>query len=203
MAINSPYLVGIAGPSGAGKSTVAQNIVKCCPQVTHFKLDNFFKSLIEFPRYKEWPNREVPENLLWQEFFTALKALKNNQSVIVPTYSMAADAPIGTHEVKPTPIILVEGYLLFLYEHISDLFDFRLFLDVPVNTQLERRLMRQPNMDIDYFQEVTVSVFKQYGEPTKNIVHKVIDGRKDEEALCSEIVELMKRRVPELLSDIN
>lgn len=196
--MTSPYLIGIAGPSGVGKSTVAQNIIKRCPQISHFKLDDYFKPIADFPRFKAWPNREVPENLKWEEFFSALQMLKRNQTVTVPTYSMADDAPIGTHEVSPTPIILVEGYLLFLYHHINELFDYRVFLDVPVNTQLERKLMRNPDMDIDYFQDVTVSVFKQYGEPTKKLVHKVIDARKSEETLCLELIELIKTGYPHL-----
>lgn len=190
-----PYFIGIAGPSGGGKSTLAANIVAKYPGATHFKLDDFFKPIEDFPRYQQWPNREVPENLYWQDFERALRSLKNNETVTVPSYSMAADRPIGTHEVIPTPIIIVEGYLLFLYPHLNELFDLRLYLDVPVNTQLERRLKRQPDMDIDYFQAVTVTVFKQFGEPTKNFVHKVIDGRKSEADLCAEVLEIMSKKL--------
>lgn len=197
-----PYFIGIGGPSGAGKSTLAQNIQKKMSGVTHLKLDNFFKPIEAFPRFKEWPNREVPENLEWEAFFVALQQLKKNQAVTVPTYSMADDRPVGTHEVQPTSIILVEGYLLFLYPYINELFDLKLYLDVPVNTQLERRLKRNPAMDIDYFQEVTVSVFKQYGEPTKELVHKVIDGRKDEDELAEDVVEYLQRKVPQAVLDL-
>ena len=48
-----PYFIGIGGPSGAGKSTLAQNIQKKMSGVTHLKLDNFFKPIEAFPRFKE------------------------------------------------------------------------------------------------------------------------------------------------------
>ncbi|MBI1908493.1 hypothetical protein HYS28_03730 [Candidatus Uhrbacteria bacterium] len=176
MAICRPLLIGLAGPSGAGKSTLCAAIAADRGDVGHFRLDDFFKDATEFPRYKHWLNRELPSNLKFDQFITALTQLRAGYPVEVPEYSMHADRAVGTKRVEPKQVILVEGYLLFHDPRARPLFDLRLFLDVTTEVQIARRLGRGIPFDAAYFYEVVVPTFEQYGRDAQYDAHIVIDG---------------------------
>ncbi len=176
MPISRPLIIGLAGPSGAGKSTLCAAIAAERSDVGHFKLDDFFKDATEFSYYKHWLNREVPTNLKFDDFISALSQLRNGYSVDVPDYSMKADKQIGTKRIEAKQIILVEGYLLFHDQRARPLFDLRLFLDVTTDVQLARRTGRGIPFDKSYFDEVVVPTFEEFGRPAMHDAHVVING---------------------------
>lgn len=182
----TPFIIGIAGPSGAGKTTLAEHIVAHYPAVTHIKLDGFFKTLEEFPMYGRWRNREVPENLYWDDFYEALRSLKNGRATEFPVYSKKADSRIGKQIINPSEIILVEGYLLYFDPRVRNLIDHRMFMHVSVENQYRRKKGRWPEMEDEYFFEVVVPVFNMHGAPGARHAHTHLNGDTTEAELVAE-----------------
>lgn len=191
MAICRPLIIGLAGPSGAGKSTLCAAIAAARDDVGHFRLDDFFKDATEFPRYKQWLNRELPSNLKLDDFVGALRRLRDGYAVEVPEYSMHADRAVGTKRVEPKQIILVEGYLVFHDPRTRPLFDLRLFLDVETDVQLARRTARGIPFDKEYFYEVVVPTFERYGRNAQYDAHVVIDGNQSLERATKNFVDIL------------
>jgi uridine kinase len=47
--------------------------------------------------------------------------------------------------VKTTPVIIVEGIMVFAIKEIRDLLDFKIFVDTPADVRLLRRIQRDIN----------------------------------------------------------
>lgn len=185
-----PYFIGIAGPSGAGKTTLAEHITKNFPEVTHVRLDGFFKNLSEFPYYKQWINREAPENLYWDEMHEVFSGLRRGETVQFPKYDRVRDCRSGTFTVTPSKIVLIEGYLLFFDPRIRSLFDYRLYLHVSTDEQYRRKKQRWPEMEDAYFHEVVVPMFATHGRQGANFSHAILNGDLSEQEILREFAAL-------------
>ncbi len=185
-------LVGLAGPSGSGKSTLARRLLAEHPHgVEVIKLDKFFKDASEFPRVGPWSNWELPENINFGGLYEALIALKDGQPARVPNYSKPEGRQLGARIAQPASIILVEGFLLFYEQRLRDLFELKVYLDIPLSAQLERRLAREPNFDRDYFEQVMVQAFAHYGAEAAEHADAVLNAGSDPEVLWRQFRSLI------------
>ena len=154
----SPYIIGIAGPSGAGKTTVGKFLSERYPEITHIRQDDFLKNPATFPKLGKWQNWEDPQNIQFDILATALRDLKAGKTTTTPQ----------GWEIKPSPIILVEGSMLFTNDQVAQLLDCKIVITLPENLQLKRRLKRQPDVPEheEYFREVVTPSFKKHIEPS-------------------------------------
>lgn len=184
--MSKPFLIGLAGPSGAGKTTLAKHLHEQFPHITHIRLDGFYKNFSDFPQYKQWVNREAPENLHWDEIYDAIKNLAAGADVTVPLYDRPNGVRSGFEKISPTEIILVEGFLLFFDPRIRDFFDMRVFLHVSLETQYARKKSRWPEMDDNYFHEVVVPMFEIHGREGMRHAHLTLNGENEEAVVVQE-----------------
>jgi len=184
-------IIGISGPSVCGKSTLCKEICKVNPKIIFVKMDDFYIDAKKFPKFKHWSNCELPENIKFDLLYDTLHKLKSGESTTIPKYSKRSGIQIGTQIVKPAPIILVEGFLLFLKKEIRQLLDIKVLIDIRSNIQLKRRKQRQPELDEEYFHEVIVPTYNQYHWTFQNQADFVLDGRKSVEELKKELVKII------------
>ncbi len=143
-------LAAIAGPPGSGKSTLAEAVVGKLRRRGHdavlmpmdgFHLDN---RLLEARGLLL--RKGAPETFDFGGLFTALKRVRDEDSVILPVFDRSREIAIaGAEEIRAeTRIVVVEGNYLCLDEDpwraLAPLWDFSVFLDVPM-PELERRLV--------------------------------------------------------------
>lgn len=183
--LNKNILVGIAGPSCSGKTTISQLIVEA-REYTLVRQELYWKDPIRFPIINGLKNWELPQNLKFDMLHKNLSDLKNNVVTDVPEWK--GIHLIGLREIKPSSVIIVEGFLLFYDRSVRDLLDFKIYLDIPNSLSIERRLLRyKRNADnrkrvdtsrkIDYY-KYALEVYCKNGLPTKKFADLVLDGTK-------------------------
>jgi len=190
-----PYLVGIAGPSASGKSTVSKMLIEKYPSAARIDLDDFFFSKDTFPHHNGWSNWELPQNLDFSKLHSTLLALIKGRTVTVPDYSKKEGKAVGEKIVGPKDLIIAEGFYLFHDRKIRDLFDFKIFLDLPEYIQMKRRLERQPDLDPRYFTEVIAPFFRKYGLPARKHADCIINASCNIDKVAEHIASLLKERL--------
>lgn len=173
------FIIGIAGPSCCGKSTICEELQKHLKNSSLIHTDDYWYNPDQFPKEKGFKNWELPECLDFNSLRANLSDLKKGKATIVPQWVRGSYPPLQK-EMKPSPIIIVEGFRLLWDEHIRKLLDFKIYIDVPEELIIKRRIerMRHPNKSDRelYYREIVLPEEKKYGVPTKAFADLIMDG---------------------------
>ena len=139
-------VVGICGGSGAGKTTLTRHLLDRIGhhRVSVLAFDAYYRCQSALtPRDRSRVNYDHPASLDHELFAAHLAALRAGDDVEVPVYDFATHTRTDEVEViEARDVVLVEGILLFSFPEITPLLDVRVFLDVPAEVRLERRILR-------------------------------------------------------------
>ncbi len=157
-----PYFVGIAGGTGSGKTTVARAIARGLPpqSVTLLEHDSYYRDRPDLSYEERCElNFDHPDSLETELLVDHLDALRRGESIQVPNYDFS------THRRKPehhgasaTPIVAVEGILVFADARLRERFDLKVFVDTDADIRAFRRIRR----DLEQRGRTFQSVREQY-----------------------------------------
>lgn len=175
------FLIGIAGGSGCGKSTLSYGLRDKYPdliEVVHF--DDYQKEEVDIPFLGEMRNWDHPDAINFEQLYQDLLRLKENKEVEVMTKSSVLNPTYEEkgrikHVLIPKKIIIVEGYLALQNKKINDLFDLKIFLDIPIIESMKRRNKVTYNDEAEYNNKILVPMHKKYVKPSKKIADLSID----------------------------
>jgi uridine kinase len=158
----SAYVVGVAGGTGSGKTTVAERIVESLPSehVCILQHDNYYRDRPELS-YEERcaQNYDHPASLETELLIEHLSQLKAGRAVETPVYDFKTHRRSErTERVEPRRVIVVEGILVFVEEHLRDQLDLKLFVDTPADIRVFRRIRR----DLEQRGRTFASIREQY-----------------------------------------
>ena len=172
----SSLLIGIAGGTASGKTTLAR-ILKDSFQdkVTILKHDYYYYDRSHFKVADHKINFDHPDSFETDLLVKQLRELKSGRSIERPVYSYKTNERLEQkREVKPAPIIIVEGILIFHYEELKDLFDLKIYVDTDADIRLLRRISR----DIKERDRTFESVKNQYLRTVKPMHQKFVEPSK-------------------------
>ena len=138
-------IIGIAGGSGSGKSTLCRNIVSHFDgNISHIHHDDYYKSTSGMsPEERERINYDHPSAFDTDLLIGHLKLLKSGVAIDSPTYDYKEhNRSDETVHIEPSPVIIVEGILIFENEELCSLFDLKIFVDTDADVRILRRIMR-------------------------------------------------------------
>jgi uridine kinase len=139
-------LMGICGGSGAGKTTLANALLRRLDagRVSSLAFDAYYRDLSHLTMAERREvNYDHPDSLDHELFVAHLRELRAGRSIEVPEYDFATHTRTGrTNNVTPREIVIVDGILLFCFPEIRDVLDHAVFIDVPEDVRLERRIRR-------------------------------------------------------------
>ena len=165
-----PLVIGIAGGTGSGKTTVANEILRAVGRDTAAYLphDAYYKDLSNLPAaQRAMVNFDHPNSLETELMIEHVKALKAGEVVKLSIYDFANHARTDEYiTIKPSPVIIVEGILIFTEAELRNLFDVKLFVDTDADIRMIRRIRR----DISERGRTIESVLTQY-EKTVRPMH--------------------------------
>lgn len=188
-------IIGIAGGSGSGKTTLANRLKEqFAPNETLLiSHDSYYKRHDDLS-YEERSqlNYDHPDAFDTDLMVQQLTDLRNGIAVECPTYDYTVhNRSEATIHCEPAPVIIVEGFLLFVDPRLTDMFDFRIFVDTDADVRILRRILRDVNergrtLDSVITQYLTTvkPMHEAFVEPSKRKANLIVpEGGKNAAAL--------------------
>ena len=187
-------VIGIAGGSGSGKTTLTLRLKERFGEdVSVLNHDNYYKSHSELS-YEEQAklNYDHPDAFDTDLLVRDLTALRAGKTVQCPIYDYSIyDRSDKTVEVRPTAVIIVEGFLIFENKALRDLMDIRVFVDTDADVRILRRILRDVNergrtLDsvINQYLTTVKPMHEAFVEPSKKYANIIVpEGGRNEVAL--------------------
>lgn len=138
------YLIGIAGGTASGKTTLA-NILKESFQdeVTIIKHDYYYYDKNHFDLPETEINFDHPASFETELMVEHLEKLNKRNTIYCPRYSYKTNERLSSKTaIKPTPIVIVEGILIFYYKELCNMFDLKIYVETDADVRLLRRISR-------------------------------------------------------------
>lgn len=181
----------ISGISCSGKTTFADEI-----NGLHFEQDWYFKDKKEIPICKKGYLFDSPNAFHQGEFRRDVMTLLSQGEVFVPNYDIKINRRISKDRlIVSRKINVFEG--LHTINELKDLSDaLKIFMDIPLDEILERRIKRDLRYGIKeseiirYFKEVMIPMYRMYIEPQKQYTDIVIESEGDKLCLLKKLQTL-------------
>jgi len=189
-----PFVVGVAGGTGSGKTTVARKIVEAgAGDVSILEFDTYYRDRPDLTYDERCQlNFDHPESLETSLMLQHIRALKRGELVETPTYDFKTHRRGEiTRRVEASPILVVEGILLFVDKEVRDQCDLKLFVDTDADIRVLRRVRRDMEKRGRTFESVRQQYYDtvrpmhlQFVEPSKRWADVIIpEGGKNMVAL--------------------
>jgi uridine kinase len=153
-----PLVVGIAGGTGSGKTTVAHKLVAAMPEgrAVTIEHDAYYRDQSHLtPDERASINYDHPSSLETSLLVEHLRELRAGRPVAVPIYDFARHTRhADSRKVEPSPVIVVEGILVFTEAALRELMDVKIFVDTDPDIRLMRRIRRDLEQRGRSFQSV-------------------------------------------------
>ncbi|QMU98836.1 uridine kinase [Borrelia sp. A-FGy1] len=185
-------IIGIAGGSGSGKTTVVNKISEVIPEFVLISQDNYYKSVGDYEYQFLNVNFDHPDAFDNNLFYEQLRKLKHNEPINMPLYDFINHIrKPETIEIYPTPVVIVEGIMIFVEERVRNLIDLKIYIDTPNDIRFIRRLERDMSKRgrtlksvIEQYLNTTRAGYYRFIEPTKEYADLIIpEGGHNDRAL--------------------
>ena len=201
-----PLVIGVAGGTGAGKTTISRAILSYIGEerIAYIQHDAYYRDLGHLPlaeRSKQ--NFDHPDALEDDLLLHHLHLLCEGKAVQVPIYDFGHHTRSGrVREVKPRPVILLEGILLFVNPKLRDVMDIKIYVDADADIRFIRRLERDVQERgrsvtsvINQYLETVRPMHLEFVEPSKRYADIIVpQGRRNSVALemiCARIERML------------
>ena len=160
-------VIGIAGGSGSGKSWLAAHLARGLGRrATLLAQDWYYKDRTGVSRAAAKKlNFDHPNAIESKLFLRHLSALCRGEAVETPLYDYATHVRrTETRRVEPAPVLIVEGLFVLHDPRVAEQFDDSVFVDVPADVRLIRRIRRDAaHRAIDL--EETLRLYENFVRP--------------------------------------
>jgi uridine kinase len=142
-----PFIIGIAGGSGSGKTF----FLKCFlehftnDEVCLVSQDDYYFPVAHNMTKEENKlyNFDLPDTIDYSHFKDDISKLLNNEVIYKKEYTFNnSHAVPKILEIKPAPILIVEGLFILHFREIAELLDMKIYIEADHDIALQRRLKR-------------------------------------------------------------
>ena len=134
--------------------------------------DSFYKDLshLSFDARGN-QNFDEPSSIDFELFIQVVDTLYKGKDVKIPIYDFSQHIrSSGFQRIKPKPVIILDGTLLFTHPKLIDLMDLKVYVDAPDEVRLSRRIKR----DVGERGRTHDSIIKQYSNSVRPMFDKHI-----------------------------
>ncbi|KAI1230632.1 Nicotinamide riboside kinase 2, partial [Lamprotornis superbus] len=134
------YIIGIGGVTNGGKTTLTNRLIKALPNCCVVHQDDFFKpqDQIEVGEdgFKQW---DVLDSLDMEAMVSTVRAWIENPVKFARSHGVNVTPGSREPTSQDIHILVIEGFLLYNYKPLVELFDLRYYLAVPYDECKRRR----------------------------------------------------------------
>jgi uridine kinase len=204
--MNQPFIVGITGGSASGKTSILRDIKSHLPTeaVSVVSQDNYYKPIEEQQSDEQGKiNFDLPTSINRAAFFHDLMALKEGKTLHRLEYTFNnKDKEPEIVEVKPAPIVIIEGLFIFYFEEIRNQIDLKVYIDAKDEVKLQRRLKRDSEergytADVVQYQwnNHVLPSYYQYLRPFRDDVDLIITNNEGYQKGLDVLIAFLKDKV--------
>ena len=145
--MNKPFIIGIAGGSGSGKTFFLNRFLDHFSphEVCLVSQDDYYIPVAHNMTAEENKlyNFDLPTTIDRQHFEDDINKLLSRQTIYKKEYTFNnPNAVPKMLEIKPAPIMIVEGLFILHFREIANLLDMKVFVEADEDVALQRRLKR-------------------------------------------------------------
>lgn len=199
-------VIGICGGSGSGKSTLARKIKdEFGDRASIVSMDSFYKYQPN-TTYEERTktNYDHPDAFDADIMIECVRELKAGQDTKIPVYDFTihnrSSQPWET--VKATPVIILDGILLFAFPQLVELMDIKIFVDTDADVRILRRVHRDVirrgrsvESVIDQYLNTVKPMHEAYVEPYKKLADVIIPEGAHNSVAREMVISIIKERL--------
>lgn len=209
MAEQRPIVFGVAGGTASGKTTVAHSILEAvgASQVAYLAHDAYYRDMSHLPLDERARlNYDHPQSLETDLLVQHVRQLLAGEDVQVPIYDFTEHRRTSdTKAVTASPIVLVEGILIFTHRQLRELMDIKVYVDTDPDVRFIRRMARDMQERgrslesiVKQYMETVRPMHLEFVEPSKRYADVIIPrGGLNKVALdmvVSRLMELLRQR---------
>lgn len=203
---NKPFILGIAGGSGSGKTFFARALHEALGRglASIIYQDNFYiDQSHRFDFDGGSVNFDHPDSLDFPLLAKCLGELKNGHATELPIYDFVTHTRLKqTERMEPSPVILVDGILIFHPEEVRTRFDRLIYFDTPEHLRYERRLKRDttergrtPEGVRNQFLKQVKPMHDEFVDPSSIHAHTVVRDLGDYEEILKDTLRLCREAI--------
>ena len=167
-------------------------------KVATFPFDDLFIGLdaLHDTQVTDW---ESPDLYRWSDYRTHITALKaGREALVAALHPESAVEGISSRLIEPRPIVVVAGFLALHDAGVNNLFGTTIFIDLPEQEMIKRRLARAKPSDqwdsIEYIKNGLLSGYRRHVEPQRDVAKHVIDGTLLPEYITEVVIEIIREK---------
>ena len=184
--MNKPFIVGVTGASGSGKTFFLKCLLEHFEdnQVSLISQDDYYIPVAHNLTKEENKlyNFDLPSAIDRKHFEADIAKLISGETILKNEYTFNNEnAPARMLEIKPAPVLFVEGLFILHFEEISALLDYKVFIEADELVSLKRRMDRDltergySNSDVTYkWVNHALPAYHQFLLPYKKDCDRVI-----------------------------
>ena len=199
-------LIGIAGGTGSGKTTLADKLVDSfgSQEVTVIRQDNYYKRHDDMDyEQRAKLNYDHPDAFDSDLFYEHIVALKQGKPVEIPVYDYTIhNRSEETILINPTPVIVLEGIMLFVEKVLCDLMDIKVFVDTDADVRILRRIVRDVKERgrslesvIGQYLTTVKPMHEQYVEPSKRRADIIVPEGGENQVALEMLIERVNKHL--------
>ncbi len=199
--------IGIAGGTGSGKTTITRRLQKRFGgSVCTLYHDNYYRSRDDIPfEERKRLNYDEPAAFETELLIRQLRELKEGKTIRCPTYDFTVhNRAADTLTVRPAPVILVEGILIFENETLCREMDVKVFVDTDADVRILRRIVRDVRdrgrsleSVVNQYLTTVKPMHERYVEPSRRRADIIVPEGGRNEVAMSLLIERVRAHLAE------